>query len=1515
MKKRKVFYSQMKKARRSIAFALSLAMIGSLVPTGFAPIRQEVKAETVGIVEDFESDSYLGEASGALNVSIEKDAENAHGGNGALFVSGRKDEEAAYSYNVESLAGKKVKLDAFLKIASDTLKAVALVEYVDADDEEDYELVALADAQNGKWVQLSQEFQMPTGAKKLFFATYDVKNQLTLDDYYLDDVTIGEPKEVTELKMIEENFDTYQDASERIGSSFGNPTFSLSGNGVDGTKALLVSDREQNYFGYAYNLNNCIGNTIKLTAKIAAYEAAEVENALSATIKLTREGKDDDYKCVSSVTATGSDFVTLEGTFEIPSDCTKAEMYFEAPKDVSYLLDDVCVFIEGEYADPTKKPSYVDISDYAVLKDLYRDYFKMGVASEALSHWGGANPLNEIGNPYKEALIKKEFNSLTFGNELKPDYNMGWNSEEATETDLPFVIDTSAKEMLDWAKENGIKVRGHVLVWHSQCADNIFCKGYKPVYKDENKKVLDPECFASKEVMLQRLESYINHVMEYMYANGYGDTIYAWDVVNESVEPGTNVYNLRDSYWYKTMGVDFMYYSFKYAREASVKYAKQYAALYGVDENDAYIIQPKLFYNDYNEYQKVKCDAIIDILTKTYNGHNIKEEDLIDGVGMQSHVSDNTKLEDYMTALRRYDEAIGEVHITELDVAQTSSGVNAEYYQAIFYNEFFKALIDEVKNGVNLTSVTIWGLTDDNSWKKESSPLVFNADLSKKMAFDGIVNAITGEPMPEPAYEAPDFTDTDAGFEDGTVEGFGTRGDGNLTVQSDVVLDGKYALKVSGRTATWNGVSFDVSRFIGQTVEISAWVKSAANQVKLSADIDQVWPNIATVSTKSGEWVQIRGKYTVPSELTSLKLYFEADDLSDIYIDGVKVKLTGLEEGFEGKTSIAKARGVGHMPTVTVTGEESRSEGGHSLKVIRSEKDATVSLDVSKYIGRTVNVKAYVKTSDSKVTLGLDGDSPVIIAEEDTVAGGWTEVAGMVTIPDNVTSANMYIETDGTADFYVDDFSVTLADFVDNVEGSHKFTTRWGGAGELSVVEEDNGNHAVKLTDRAAGYYGVVFDVTPYLGMEVEISVDVKTDDKTISLSGDIDQVWPNYARVASKPGAYTTVKAVVKLPKDLSSLRLYIETDGTSDLYVDNLTIRRVQVKKEYKVTFDGNGVEKANSVCAVAENDTVKEPVLEEDIAGRLTGWYKDKALTQKWNFAEDTITEDVVLYAKWQEAEPSPSPSVKPSPSPAAKKEYTVNLSVTKPSSLVAKATVLKKYLSKGQNVKYVIKDKKKKVAYVWTFNAKNYNKKIKLKNINLIVKTSAATKLKYSNGLILDLKQQGKLPMQASLKVKVSSKFKAGKTAYLYSVDSKRKTLYSVPNNKYKVDKSGYVTLALATSTDYVLLPTAKPKVKTVSVLAQVKTTKSVTMKKGSKKSVVAKLPATLVKVSSLKKFNKTLNKAVYGAVVTYKTSKSSIATVSKDGKVTAKKKGKAVITITVSLSNKTKKTYKTTITVK
>ncbi len=682
-----------------------------------------------------------------------------------------------------------------------------------------------------------------------------------------------------------------------------------------------------------------------------------------------------------------------------------------------------------------------------VLKELYQDYFRVGVACEKIN---GKFTNHEIGNPDKEELMASQFNSMTCANELKPAYNMGFADPSATEEYLPFVMNPNAKEMLDWAKSHKISVRGHVLVWHSQCPKEVFCKGYEPITIPTDPEILkerpmmkffeklDPVCYVDRETMLKRLRSYIFSLMEYMYQNDYATTIYAWDVVNEAIElEDKTPTGLRNSYWYQVIGDDFIYWAFLYANEAVTELSKKYAAQYGVAVDDAEALAgicPKLFYNDYNEWVPSKKEAIIGALTRDGYGHgSIVGEDLIDGIGMQGHLSDNNDIDEYMTALKEYAGLVREVHITELDVKCTCANKNAEYYQAVFYKNFFEALVQAKKDGYNLTSVTIWGLTDDNSWIRGANPLLFRADLSPKRCYDGLCYVFGGESLGEPEEIIVDLSNRLYDFEEPNLNpeniGFKMKGFGDFVVQDQVVHSGKAALANERRFGDWCGIGFDISDFIGQTILVKAWVKSPALEVVMKADIgDQ--PVVGSIDTTSGEWVQLTAEYKVPNDVHSMQLFFVTkedapDKFSAVYVDDVEVKLIGLQESFEEKQNIAAIRGAGHLPVLFATDKESRDGSSHSLCITRQEKDATVKFNISAYIGKKICFSAYVKTKDKQIKLGLDGAVSKQLAMVEAT-DEWTLISAECELPKELKTAEVYIETDGNADYFVDDIFVQM---------------------------------------------------------------------------------------------------------------------------------------------------------------------------------------------------------------------------------------------------------------------------------------------------------------------------------------------------------------------------------------------------------------------------------------------------------------------------------------------------------
>lgn len=594
------------------------------------------------------------------------------------------------------------------------------------------------------------------------------------------------------------------------------------------------------------------------------------------------------------------------------------------------ILTAASIFMGGSQMAEAAKEADADIASYERLGELYGDYFKFGAACEAISHWNNKN--SEIGNPAKEELLKTVFNSITCGNEMKPAYNFDADSESL------FKIDPAAVEMMDWAKENGIGMRGHTLVWHSQVDPSIFAKDFtalsdgKQTWTDS--ATLDEECLVDREELLRRLKTYIYSMMEYTYKNGYAKTIYAWDVVNEAADENEED-GLRRSYWYKIIGPDFLYYAFLYAREAETLYASQYADVYGLnaETDDLSVIMPKLFYNDYNEWFDNKSDAIINFLTveKWNEGHSKVQSDvikpdgdgtiygdgLIDGIGMQGHLSDTQNIEQYRKALRKYSAAVDEVHITELDVGCSKTDENVWLFQAKFYYDFFSMLIEEVKAGTKLTSVTVWGLTDDASWRVDANPLLFTGSLERKPAFDAVVMAAKGE----------EFT---------------------MTLQDTL------------------------------------------------GDVEDM--------------------------LIDFEPYAEGPKV--VAVEPKNVGIMGRGTGHQARLKLAQK--INHTPDAPI---------GFSLKVSREEQDAGMKLNISRYAGKNVTVTAYVMTEDKKIRVGIETDSSTQLIEADA-AEEWNELTFNYTVPEDAPAVFVYIETDGSADFYVDDISVVLNEDAEGTDGN-----------------------------------------------------------------------------------------------------------------------------------------------------------------------------------------------------------------------------------------------------------------------------------------------------------------------------------------------------------------------------------------------------------------------------------------------------------------------------------------------
>lgn len=303
--------------------------------------------------------------------------------------------------------------------------------------------------------------------------------------------------------------------------------------------------------------------------------------------------------------------------------------------------------------------------------------------------------------------ITQNYNSVTSENDMKPEAILS-QSKSIEAGDLIVEYNSRTREQLDWAKENNMKVRGHVLVWHSQTPQWIFYEEF-----DQKNTLVD------RDTMLARMESYIKQNFELLEELGYSEIFYAYDIVNEAVEDDGS---LRDSLWKKVIGDDYIWHAFYYAD----KYAPEHI---------------KLYYNDYNE--QFKTEALVEL------AESLVDEDgrsLIDGIGCQAHLYTQDSIFKYMKTLEAFSDTGLDVQITEIDVSLGSWQNILEPTdenlrdQGQYYYELVNKIIEGNKAGTtNVSGITFWGVNDDISWRRDRSPLLFDKDMKPKYSYFGAI--------------------------------------------------------------------------------------------------------------------------------------------------------------------------------------------------------------------------------------------------------------------------------------------------------------------------------------------------------------------------------------------------------------------------------------------------------------------------------------------------------------------------------------------------------------------------------------------------------------------------------------------------------------------------------------------------------------------------------------------------------------------------------------------------------
>ena len=388
---------------------------------------------------------------------------------------------------------------------------------------------------------------------------------------------------------------------------------------------------------------------------------------------------------------------------------------------------------------------------------------------------GTAIMLSEISDDTLMELVEKHFNAVTFGNELKPDalfnYQIDGNSVptktitfEGEELQVPIVndagdsldfsrADAMADKILAWNNahpDQKIRIRGHVLVWHSQTQEWFF---------HENYDITKP--YVNKETMNRRLEWFISSVFDHYFgeaANGkYDGLFYGWDVVNEAVIGNTyrtdkvsaaeSLSEIRhgnnSSWWHVYESNEFIINAFKYAN----KYAPANVELY---------------YNDFGETDNTKCEGIVKLINDVKSAEGTR----LDALGMQAHYNvDGFSAAQFKSVAKKYAQAAGKVQLTELDfkASSTYDGTAAtkesEYTKMAYCHKNLYEAIKALKaEGANVSGITVWGVIEPNSWLHSQSdlgggasgsaqcPLLFDGNYKAKPAYWAYVDASKLQP-------------------------------------------------------------------------------------------------------------------------------------------------------------------------------------------------------------------------------------------------------------------------------------------------------------------------------------------------------------------------------------------------------------------------------------------------------------------------------------------------------------------------------------------------------------------------------------------------------------------------------------------------------------------------------------------------------------------------------------------------------------------------------------------------
>ena len=330
------------------------------------------------------------------------------------------------------------------------------------------------------------------------------------------------------------------------------------------------------------------------------------------------------------------------------------------------------------------------------LKDAYRDYWYTGVSVnqwEVQADLSGKNEHNVTGQVSSDQtrnwdIITRNFNWVVAENCMKC---------EVIHPKEGIYDFTLADQFVDKAKAAGLKVLGHCLIWHSQCAPWFH-------YDDKGNLV-------SADVLKKRMREHI-----FTIVNHFKGRVDAWDVVNEAFEDdGTP----RKSLFYQILGSDYIPLAFQYAHEADPT--------------------AELYYNDFSMNKAKKVEGVTNFFRPL-----VRVGVPVTAIGMQGHLilEDNNYVQEYEHSIETIKSVGVPTFFSELDISVLPNpygfsganvsdrfayrpemdpykdGISKEMEQQVedFWVSFYQMLLRHHKD---ILRVNFWCLNDANSWRND----------------------------------------------------------------------------------------------------------------------------------------------------------------------------------------------------------------------------------------------------------------------------------------------------------------------------------------------------------------------------------------------------------------------------------------------------------------------------------------------------------------------------------------------------------------------------------------------------------------------------------------------------------------------------------------------------------------------------------------------------------------------------------------------------------------------------